>query len=135
MPSRELIVPPGFEALVQRFHYAPAVRVGDTLYVSGQVGRRLDASGALVVVEDKDAQIEQAFANLGAVLDHAGFTFGDIVELETWLLDFPGDLPRVMKAKDRFLGDTVVAWTGFGVANFSMPGLCFEVKATAIKGA
>lgn len=131
MGHRRLIVPPGLELLVERYRYAPGVLVGDTLYVSGQVGR--DAQ--LRVVEDLEAQFEQAFRNLGLVLSAAGMDFSDIVELETWLLDFQQDLPLLMKVKDRFLGDTIPTWTGFGVAGFSMPGIRLEVKATAVRGA
>ncbi len=131
MGKRQLIVPAGLEMLVERFHYAPGVLVDDTLYVSGQVGR--DAQ--LRVIEDKEAQFEQAFANVGKVLEAAGMSFADVVELETWLLDFPADLPLLMRVKDKFLGDCTPTWTGFGVASFSMPGIALEVKVTAVRGA
>lgn len=130
MTQRELIVPSGMENLVERFSYAPGVRVGDVLYVSGQVGR----DEQLNVIEDRQAQITQAFRNVGKVLAAAGFSFSDVVELETWLLDFGADLPLVLQIKNQFLGDTVTTWTGFGVAGFSMPGIVFEVKVTAFKG-
>jgi enamine deaminase RidA (YjgF/YER057c/UK114 family) len=129
--KRQLIVPPGMENLVQRFHYAPGVLVGDTLYVSGQVGRDEN----LQVISDPVAQFEQAFRNVGKVLDAAGFSFTEVVELETWFLNFPADLPLFMQVKDRFLGDTTPTWTGFGVASFSMPGIIGEIKVTAVKGA
>jgi enamine deaminase RidA (YjgF/YER057c/UK114 family) len=119
------------ENLVERFHYAPGVLVGDTLYVSGQVGR----DEHLKVVEGAEAQFEQAFRNVGKVLDAAGFAFCEIVELETWFIDFPKDLGLFMQVKDRFLGDTTPTWTGFGVAGFSMPGIFCEIKATAVRGA
>lgn len=131
MTRRQLIVPPGMENLVERFHYAPGVLVGDTLYVSGQVGR----DEHLKVVEGTEAQFEQAFRNVGKVLDAAGFAFPDVVELETWFLEFPKDLALFMQVKDRFLGRTTPAWTGFGVASFSMPGIVCEIKVTAVKGA
>ncbi len=131
MGKRQLIMPAGLEMLVERFHYAPGVLVDDTLYVSGQVGR--DAQ--LRVIEDKEAQFEQAFANVGKVLEAAGMSFADVVELETWLLDFPADLPLLMRVKDKFLGDCTPTWTGFGVASFSMPGIALEVKVTAVRGA
>ncbi len=117
--------------LVERFGYAPGVRVGDTLYVSGQVGR----DEQLQVIEDPAAQIEQAFRNVGKVLDAAGFAWSDVVELETWLLHFQRDLPLVLRIKPKFLGTTVTTWTGFGVAQFSMPGLLFEAKVKAVRGA
>ena len=129
--KRQLIVPAGMENLVQRFHYAPGVLVGDTLYVSGQVGRDEN----LQVVPGTEAQFEQAFRNVGKVLHAAGFDFADIVELETWFLDFPRDLALFMQVKDRFLGDTTPTWTGFGVASFSMPGITCEIKVTAVRGA
>jgi enamine deaminase RidA (YjgF/YER057c/UK114 family) len=126
---RQLIVPAGMENLVTRFHYAPGVLVGDTLYVSGQVGR----DEHLKVIADTELQFEQAFRNVGKVLDAAGFAFSDIVELETWFLDFPKDLGLFMQVKDRFLGTTTPTWTGFGVAAFSMPGIVCEIKVTAVK--
>jgi enamine deaminase RidA (YjgF/YER057c/UK114 family) len=129
--KRQLIVPPGMENLVERFHYAPGVLVGDTLYVSGQVGR----DEHLQVVEGTQAQFEQAFRNVGKVLQAAGFSFSDVVVLETWFLNFPGDLAVFMQVKDQFLGNTTPTWTGFGVASFSMPGITCEIKVTAVRGA
>jgi enamine deaminase RidA (YjgF/YER057c/UK114 family) len=129
MPKRRLIVPPGMEALVERFHYAPGVLVGETLYIAGMVGRRADLS----VVEETEAQFVQAFENVGAVLAAAGAGFAHVVELETWFLRFPGDLPLFMQVKDRFLtGPHYPTWTGFGVASFSTPGIVCEIKCTAV---
>ena len=130
-PQRRMIVPAGMEALVERYGYAPGVLVGETLYVSGQVGR----DEKLNVIIDREAQFEQCFRNVGKVLDAAGFTFSDIVELETWFLDFPADLPLFLQVKDRWLkGPIFPTWTGFGVASFSMPGIVCEVKVTAVRG-
>jgi enamine deaminase RidA (YjgF/YER057c/UK114 family) len=99
--------------------------------VSGQVGR----DEHLKVIVDTELQFEQAFRNVGKVLDAASFAFSDIVELETWFLNFPKDLALFMQVKDRFLGTTTPTWTGFGVASFSMPGIVCEIKVTAVRGA
>ena len=129
--QRRMIVPPGMENIVERYHYAPGVLVGDTLYVSGQVGRDEN----LAVIADREAQFDQCFRNIGKVLDTAGFAFSDIVELESWFLEFPGDLPLFMQVKDRWIkGPVFPTWTGFGVASFSMPGIVCEVKVTAVGG-
>lgn len=131
MTERRMIVPPGMETIVERFHYAPGVLVGDTLYVSGQVGRDEN----LAVVADKEKQFEQCFLNIEKVLDAAGFAFSDVIALETWFLEFPGDLALFMQVKDRFLkGPVYPTWTGFGVSSFSMPGIACEVKVTAVRG-
>ena len=130
MTERRMIVPPSMEAIVERFHYAPGILVGGTLYVSGQVGRDEN----LQVIQDKEAQFDQCFHNIKTVLDAAGFTFADVVELETWFLHFPGDLPLFMQVKDRWLtGPAYPTWTGFGVSSFSMPGILCEVKVTAVR--
>lgn len=131
MVTRRMIIPAGMENIVERYHYAPGVLVGDTLFISGQVGRDEN----LQVIADKEAQFEQVFRNIGKVLDAAGFSFADIVELESWFTSFPGDLPLFMSVKDRWIkGPIFPTWTGFQVSNFSMPGIICEVKVTAIRG-
>jgi enamine deaminase RidA (YjgF/YER057c/UK114 family) len=129
--NRRMIVPPGMETIVARFHYAPGILDGDMLYISGQVGRDEN----LLVVADKEAQFDQCFRNIEKVLTAAGAGFPDLLELETWFLEFPADLPLFMAVKDRWIkGPAFPTWTGFGVAAFSMPGIVCEVKATARLG-
>lgn len=131
MAERRMIVPKGMENIVERYRYAPGVLVGDTLYASGQVGR----DESLAVIADPEAQYDRCFENVGKVLDAAGFRFSDIVELETWFVEFPGDLALFMKVKDRWIkGPIFPTWTGFGVKSFSMPGLLCEIKVTAVRG-
>jgi enamine deaminase RidA (YjgF/YER057c/UK114 family) len=130
MVERRMIIPPGMENIVERFRYAPGVLVGDTLYVSGQVGRDEN----LTVVEGAEAQFEQVFKNIKKVLDAAAFTFAEVVELESWFTHFPGDLAVFMVVKDRWItGPVYPTWTGFQVSNFSMPGIICEVKVTAVR--
>jgi 2-iminobutanoate/2-iminopropanoate deaminase len=64
--------------------FSQAVRAGDFLFLSGQVG--LDSSGKLVG-GGVEAQAEQIFANLGAVLDAAGKSFADVVRAGVFLTD------------------------------------------------
>ncbi|HSS71630.1 MAG TPA: RidA family protein [Casimicrobiaceae bacterium] len=64
--------------------YSQAIRAGDTVYLSGQVG--LDpASGNLR--EGTEAQTRQVFANLKAVAEAAGGSLDDIVKLTVLLAD------------------------------------------------
>jgi reactive intermediate/imine deaminase len=64
--------------------YSQAVRVGKTVYLSGQIG--LDpASGQLV--EGSEAQIRRVFANLKAVAEAAGGSLADVVKLNVYLID------------------------------------------------
>jgi len=64
--------------------YSQAVRVGDTVYLSGQIG--LDpATGQLV--EGLDAQANRIFANLRAVAEAAGGSLAGAVKLTIFLTD------------------------------------------------
>ena len=64
MSTRKAIIPTGMEAVYDKIHYAPGVLVGNTLYVSGQIGRDEN----MQLVEGTEAQIVQAFENLKKVL-------------------------------------------------------------------
>ncbi|HKW37862.1 MAG TPA: RidA family protein [Burkholderiales bacterium] len=64
--------------------YSQAVRAGDTLYLSGQIG--LDpATGRLA--EGIEDQIQRVFANLKAVAEAAGGSLADVVKLTVYLTD------------------------------------------------
>ena len=64
--------------------YSQAVRVGDTVYLSGQIG--LDPA-TMQMVDGIDAQIVRVFDNLKAVAEAAGGSLGDVVKLNVFLTD------------------------------------------------
>ncbi len=130
MPSRKVIIPPGMENIYDTYHYAPGIQVGDTLYISGQVGRDEN----LNVVEGVEEQYAQAFQNVGKVLSAAAASFDDVVELETWFAEDMGNLKTFMAVKDRFFTNRYPTWTGFAVKGFSMPGIIVEIKCKAVLG-
>lgn len=130
MATRKVIIPEGMENIYETYHYAPAIQVGDTVYLSGQVGRDRD----LNVVEGVEPQFVQAFENVKKVLNAAGATFDDVVELETWFADSMADLKTFLAVKDRYFTNRYPTWTGFAVKGFSMPGILVEIKCKAILG-
>ncbi|MDG4648719.1 RidA family protein [Roseibacterium sp. SDUM158017] len=130
MTTRKVIIPEGMENIHDTYHYAPGILVGDTLYLSGQVGRDEN----LKVVEGTEAQFVQAFENVGKVLRAAGATFEDVVELETWFADSMADLKTFLAVKDRYFVNRYPTWTGFAVKGFSMPGILVEIKCKAVLG-
>ena len=65
--------------------YSQAVRVGDLLFVSGQVP--IDPSTGSVVEGDVRAQTERVFANIGAILEAAGASFANVVKVGVFLKD------------------------------------------------
>lgn len=65
--------------------YSQAVRSGKMLYCSGQIA--LDPVSGNLVEGDVSAQAEQVMKNLGAVLEAAGYDYGDVVKTTIFLID------------------------------------------------
>ena len=65
--------------------YSQAVRVGNTLWVSGQIP--LDPATKELVKGDMEAQVRQVFANLKAIVAAAGAGFDDVVKATVFLTD------------------------------------------------
>lgn len=66
------------------FSWGLRVRGGELLFISGQVSTDLDRN--VIGPGDMAAQTKQVFRNMGLVLDEAGASFSDIVELTTYLV-------------------------------------------------
>ncbi|MDN8038209.1 RidA family protein [Burkholderia vietnamiensis] len=129
MRNREAIIPAGMESVYDRIGYAPAIKVGDTVYVSGQIGR----DAAMQLVEGREAQIVQAFENLKRVLEAGGATLADVVDLTTFHTDMR-DLPLFMRVRDRYFhAHPRPAWTAVGAHMLGgAPGYIVEIKAVAV---
>ena len=65
--------------------YSQAIKVGDTLYSSGQIAL-VPATGAMAG-NDIATQAEQVMKNLAAVLEAAGYKFEDVVKTTCFLAD------------------------------------------------
>ena len=65
--------------------YSQAVRVGDTVYLSGQIP--LDPQTMELVEGDIEARARRVFDNLAAVMQEAGGSLSDIVKLTIYLVD------------------------------------------------
>ncbi|MCP3656822.1 MAG: RidA family protein [Herbaspirillum sp.] len=128
MSERKAIIPAGMEPVYEKIGYAPALKVGRTVYVSGQIGRDL----SMKLVEEREAQIVQAFDNLRLVLEAAGASFADVVDLTTFHTDMR-DLPLFMQVRNRyFTVHPLPAWTAVGAHMLGGgPGYIIEIKAVA----
>ncbi|HJW01832.1 MAG TPA: RidA family protein [Azospira sp.] len=105
--------------------YSQAVKVGDTVYLSGQIG--LDpASGQLV--EGIDAQIVRVFDNLKAVAEAAGGSLADTVKLNVFLTDL-GNFAKVNEVMAQYFPQPYPARAAVGVASLPRGAL---VEADAV---
>jgi enamine deaminase RidA (YjgF/YER057c/UK114 family) len=124
--ERQDIIPEEMKIIHEKSRYTPGVRVGNMLYIAGQVGRDADWNTIEVVEE----QITKAFENVRLVLEEAGASFDNIVDLRTYHTDV-GHLPIVHKVKNTFFGEKVPAWTAVGVAALARPEWIIEISAVA----
>lgn len=107
--------------------YSQAVRAGDTLWLSGQVG--LDPTTGQLVEGGVEAQTARAIDNLQAVLQAAGLELRDVVEVQVYLADM-GDFAAMNAVyAARFLPPEP-ARTTVGVAALPL-GAAVEIRAVA----
>jgi 2-iminobutanoate/2-iminopropanoate deaminase len=119
--------PDGAPKPVGRYSHAAEASAGmRVIEISGQVGVRMDGS----VVEDPAAQIEQAFANLLAVLKGVGAGPADIMKMTVFLTD-AALIPAMREKRMAALGDALPASTLLIVAGLAAPAYKVEVEATA----
>jgi enamine deaminase RidA (YjgF/YER057c/UK114 family) len=123
----DLVIPAAMQSMYDRFHFAPAVRAGELLLCSGQIGLGPDGRA----IADPTAQFAAAFENVKAVLAEAGLGFGDVIELTTYHAGGMQHLGTFMQVKDRYLKQPYPAWTAIGVVELAVPGGLVEIRATA----
>lgn len=129
--SRQIINLPEAEHAYNSFHFAQANRVGNTIWVSGQVGIDAEMNPA----DGMAAQARLAFQSLQTILAAAGATLADVVELSSFHIDLHAGMAEFMAVKDEFFPERYPAWTAIGVSQLALPGLLVEVKAVAVAGA
>jgi reactive intermediate/imine deaminase len=105
--------------------YSQAVRCGDTVYCSGQIG--LDPV-SMQLVEGIDAQVERVFANLAAVATAAGGSLADAVKVTIYLVDL-GHFARVNEIMAQHFPQPVPSRAAIGVASLPRGAL---VEADAV---
>jgi reactive intermediate/imine deaminase len=93
--------------------YSQAVRVGNTVYLSGQIP--LDPATGAMISGDIDLEIRRVIDNLQAVAVAAGGTLDHIVKLSVFLTDL-GHFPRVNELMKEYFHEPYPARAAIGVA-------------------
>ena len=99
--------------------YSQAVKVGDTVYLSGQIG--LDPA-TMQMVDGIDAQIVRVFENLQAVAVASGGSLADVVKLNVFLTDL-GHFAKVNETMARYFTEPYPARAAVGVASLPRAAL------------
>jgi len=114
-------------------NYALAVHLpagGERLIIAGQVGNRADGTTA----DGFDAQMEQTYANVFAILREAGFAKTDLVRCVVYVTE-PGRVAAYRDIRDRMLDGHRCPHTYIQVSGLAAPEWLCEVEAEAHKPA
>jgi 2-iminobutanoate/2-iminopropanoate deaminase len=114
----------------QEYGYSQAVKVGDTIYISGQVSH--DSKGNFVGIDDMEMQMRQCYANIQKVLAHYGATMDNIVDEVLFVTDMEtGHAAAVKCRQEIFAGTPVVASTIVQIQRLALPEFTIEIKCVA----
>lgn len=129
--AREYINPPDVAPPPGNL-YNHVVKVGDTVYISGQVSR--DLEGRTIYAGDVERQFRQVWGNLEKAMKAAGGSISDIVKMTTYVVG-TDNIGKLRKAREDLqpLGDRPAS-TMVVVAALASPDLLVEIEAVAILG-
>jgi enamine deaminase RidA (YjgF/YER057c/UK114 family) len=121
--------PKASKSLYDQFHFSQAVRAGELLICSGQIGTGPDGK----VPADLAAEFRNAWRGVESVLQAAGVEFSDILEYTTYHVGLQSGVATFMKVRDEFLSEPWPAWTAIGITELAVPGAHVEIRVTARK--
>ena len=128
--ERTIHVPRGWEGAYE-FGYAPVVRVGAWVIVSG-----IPAGGD----GSYEAKVRRMYERAGALLADAGASFDDVVELTTFHPEprdsaaIGAEFDRYMPIHKEFFGEHRPAWTAVGTSALLSPSAVVEMRLVAVVG-
>ena len=108
--------------------FSSAVRIGDVLYLSGQMGFRDDGR----LADGMEGQARQALENIRAVLASAGLGFGDVFHCTVMLADMKqwADFNKVYL---EYFSEPLPTRSAFGANGLALGGLV-ELECQAFAG-
>jgi 2-iminobutanoate/2-iminopropanoate deaminase len=111
----------------KEYGYSQAVKVDNTIFVSGQVSH--DDKGNIVGLGDMQAQMRQAYANIGKVLAQFGATMDNIVDEVLFVTDMDAAFAARVKCRQEVFSDNpVLASTIVQIQRLAFPELMVEIR-------
>jgi 2-iminobutanoate/2-iminopropanoate deaminase len=111
----------------KEYGYSQAVKVENTIYVSGQVGH--DDKGNIQGQGNMEIQMRQAYANIKKVLGQYGATMDNVVDEVLFVTDMDAAFSARIKCKQEvFSGNPVLASTIVQIQRLAFPELLVEIR-------
>lgn len=126
--AAEVIVPEDRQASYDTWGYAPAIRAGDTIYVSGVVSG-LVGEGSY---EERYARgFRRALEHIDAVLKEAGASLDDVIDITTFHTDLQRQLEVAVRVRMEVMSPPHPAWTAVGTTALATADGVTEIKVVA----
>jgi enamine deaminase RidA (YjgF/YER057c/UK114 family) len=125
---RDVLVPAEWADFYEETRIPAAVRVGDTLRLTGHTGETDDG----LFSTEPDGQIRQTFRNIAVTLAEGGATWFDVVELTSYHVGLRGQSDALLEVAAEFLEDPYPAWTAVGVTELFPPDAVVEISCIAV---
>jgi reactive intermediate/imine deaminase len=120
MPESE-----GARAFMEEFGFSEAVIHGDTVYLSGVI------AGPAPDGMTREEAYDRTFQYLGSVLERAGSSWDDVVDITTYHVDIDASMPALAAVKNRYIKTPFPAWTAIDIDRLFAPEGEVEIKITA----
>lgn len=111
--------------LHEAWGFSEAIVVGDTVYLSGVV------VGMPRTGSDLKPAYSQAFERIGQVLQRAGSSWDDVIEITSYHTDVTSQMPAMVAVKNKFVKAPYPAWTAVEVSRLIPDRGITEIKLTA----
>jgi len=126
--AAEVIVPEQAKSSYENWGYAPAIRVGNTIYVSGVVSV-LEGEGSY---EERYARgFRTALAWIETVLNEAGAGLDDVVDITSFHTDLQRQLQTAVKVRMEVMAKPHPTWTAVGTPALATPDGQTEIRVIA----
>lgn len=127
--AKQAVVPKSMAETYEQFQYAPAMRAGDFLFLSGVVASTQDADQG-----DFLPGIRRAFDEIELILAEADASWKDVVDVTSYMTDLDQQIGPLWQVKGERVPAPFPAWTAIGVQRlYGGDAAIIEIKVTAYK--
>jgi enamine deaminase RidA (YjgF/YER057c/UK114 family) len=112
-------------AFQEAWGYCESIKTGDTIYLSGVV------AGTRPGETDFTRSYEQAFERIGVILQKAGASWDDVIDITTFHTDLGAQMPAIVAVKNKYVKPPFPAWTAIQVTRLVPDNGITEIKIVA----